>query len=84
MEDNIEFSLGNPVGRSVTVWYKSQADIKNHTPLGDLKLKYIEGEVVNFSPSRAIVLDGKEYGFNIIPYEAIVYVFGLELYKKRQ
>ena len=70
MEEKIRF--GNPTGRRVKVWFRNYNQF-NHIS-HEVKLEYIEGEVLNFAFETGVVIDDKKYGFNIIPVNCIVYM----------
>lgn len=61
-------------GRKFKIIYKDCNDLIYRTDIRHCNLKIIEGTMENFNPSAEVVINSKEYGFNIIPYKSIVYM----------
>jgi len=59
-------------GRRFGVSFKRISDVKYKTPIQNINLRYIEGNIETFAPMGSVVLNDREYGFNIIPYQLIV------------
>ena len=59
-------------GRRFGMSFKRISDVKYKTPIQNINLRYIEGYIETFAPMGSVVLNDKEYGFNIIPYQLIV------------
>lgn len=69
-----EFINNDLCGRRFKLLYKSYGEMLDKVSLLNCNPKYIEGAIENFNPLKEIVLNDAKFGFNIIPYQAIIYM----------
>lgn len=69
-----EFNNNDLCGRRFKILYKSYGEMLGKMSLLECKPKYIEGMVENFNPMKEVVINDERFGFNIIPYQSIIYM----------